>query len=228
MTKILLVEDDESIRLGLRYYLEQESYQVLENSTVKEAIRTVEDDPEIDLILLDLNLPDGNGFDLFRTIKEKHDIPVIFLTANDLEVSIVMGLDMGADDYITKPFKARELISRMKAVLRRTKGKQNSNVIPIRDLVIDLEQAKVLKNGVDVMLTALEYKILLILALNPNTVFTREKILADIWDVNEAYVNDNTLTVYIKRIREKIEDDTMHPKIILTVRGVGYKVGDVC
>ncbi|HIU22608.1 MAG TPA: response regulator transcription factor [Candidatus Fimihabitans intestinipullorum] len=228
MTKILLVEDDESIRLGLRYYLEQESYQVLENSTVKEAIRTVEDDPEIDLILLDLNLPDGNGFDLFRTIKEKHDIPVIFLTANDLEVSIVMGLDMGADDYITKPFKARELISRMKAVLRRTKGKQNSNVIQIRDLVIDLEQAKVLKNGVDVMLTALEYKILLILALNPNTVFTREKILADIWDVNEAYVNDNTLTVYIKRIREKIEDDPMHPKIILTVRGVGYKVGDVC
>lgn len=228
MTKILLVEDDESIRLGLRYYLEQESYQVLENSTVKEAIRTVEDDPEIDLILLDLNLPDGNGFDLFRTIKEKHDIPVIFLTANDLEVSIVMGLDMGADDYITKPFKARELISRMKAVLRRTKGKQNSNVIQIRDLIIDLEQAKVLKNGVDVMLTALEYKILLILALNPNTVFTREKILADIWDVNEAYVNDNTLTVYIKRIREKIEDDPMHPKIILTVRGVGYKVGDVC
>ena len=228
MTKILLVEDDESIRLGLRYYLEQESYQVLENSTVKEAIRTVEDDPEIDLILLDLNLPDGNGFDLFRTIKEKHDIPVIFLTANDLEVSIVMGLDMGADDYITKPFKARELISRMKAVLRRTKGKQNSNVIQIRDLAIDLEQAKVLKNGVDVMLTALEYKILLILALNPNTVFTREKILADIWDVNEAYVNDNTLTVYIKRIREKIEDDPMHPKIILTVRGVGYKVGDVC
>lgn len=228
MTKILLVEDDESIRLGLRYYLEQESYQVLENSTVKEAIRTVEDDPEIDLILLDLNLPDGNGFDLFRTIKEKHDIPVIFLTANDLEVSIVMGLDMGADDYITKPFKARELISRMKAVLRRTKGKQNSNVIQTRDLVIDLEQAKVLKNGVDVMLTALEYKILLILALNPNTVFTREKILADIWDVNEAYVNDNTLTVYIKRIREKIEDDPMHPKIILTVRGVGYKVGDVC
>lgn len=228
MTKILLVEDDESIRLGLRYYLEQESYQVFENSTVKEAIRTVEDDPEIDLILLDLNLPDGNGFDLFRTIKEKHDIPVIFLTANDLEVSIVMGLDMGADDYITKPFKARELISRMKAVLRRTKGKQNSNVIQIRDLVIDLEQAKVLKNGVDVMLTALEYKILLILALNPNTVFTCEKILADIWDVNEAYVNDNTLTVYIKRIREKIEDDPMHPKIILTVRGVGYKVGDVC
>ncbi len=228
MTKILLVEDDDSIRLGLRYYLEQESYQVFESSTVLEASKAVENDAEIDLILLDLNLPDGNGFDLFRTIKEKHDIPVIFLTANDLEVSIVMGLDMGADDYITKPFKARELISRMKAVLRRVKGKQNSNVIQIQDLTIDLEQAKVLKNGIDVMLTALEYKILLILALNPNTVFTREKILADIWDVNEAYVNDNTLTVYIKRIREKIEDDPMHPKIILTVRGVGYKVGDLC
>lgn len=228
MTKVLLVEDDESIRMGLRYYLEQESYEVLECQTVKETETLLQTENNIDLILLDLNLPDGTGFDLFQKIKEQKDIPIIFLTANDLEVSIVMGLDMGADDYITKPFKARELISRMKAVLRRTGQNKNSNIIKLQDVTIDMQQAKVFKNGVDVMLTALEYKILLILALNPNTVFTREKILADIWDVNEAYVNDNTLTVYMKRIREKIEDDPIHPSIIITVRGIGYKVGEVC
>ena len=131
---------------------------------------------------------------------------------------------MGADDYITKPFKARELISRIKNVLRRT-NKNSSNIIKIRNITIDLNQAKVFKNNIDVMLTALEYKILLTLALNPNIIFTREKILADIWDVNEEYVNDNTLTVYIKRIREKIEDDPTNPRIIETVRGVGYKIG---
>ena len=163
---------------------------------------------EPDLILLDINLPDGTGFDLFKKIKEYKDIPIIFLTANDLEVSVVMGLDMGADDYITKPFKARELVSRIKNVLRRTAKNLTSNVIDLKNITIDMKQAKVFKNGVDVMLTALEYKILLILALNPNVVFSREKILADIWDVNEAYVNDNTLTVYMKRIREKIEDLT--------------------
>lgn len=228
MTKILLVEDDESIRMGLHYYLEQELYEVKESGTIKDTLQVLEQTTEFDLILLDLNLPDGTGFDLFQRIKAIKDIPIIFLTANDLEVSIVMGLDMGADDYITKPFKARELMSRMKAVLRRTSLQQNSNLITIGELTIDMQQAKVLKKGVDVMLTALEYKILLILALNPNVVFTREKILADIWDVNEAYVNDNTLTVYIKRIREKIEDDPMHPNYILTVRGIGYKVGGIC
>ena len=166
-----------------------------------------------------------DGFELFKEIKKIKDIPIIFLTANDLEVSVVRGLDMGADDYITKPFKARELVSRIKNVLRRVNNSQDNNLIKIRDIVIDLKQAKVFKNNVDVMLTALEYKILITLALNPNTVFTREKILADIWDVNEDYVNDNTLTVYIKRIREKIEDDITNPKIILTVRGIGYKIG---
>lgn len=134
-----------------------------------------------------------------------------------------MGLDMGADDYVTKPFKTRELISRIKNVLRRN---NNVDIIKIRNISIDLKQAKVFKNCVDVNLTALEYKILLTLALNPNQVFTREKILADIWDVNEEYVYDNTLTVYIKRIREKIEDDITNPKIIKTVRGIGYKIGD--
>lgn len=224
MSRILMIEDDETIRMGLQYYLKQENFEVLENSTCKGTLELVLNN-EIDLILLDLNLPDGTGFDLFKEIKKSKDIPIIFLTANDLEVSVVMGLDMGADDYITKPFKARELVSRIKNVLRRTTKTSNTNLIHMKDVVLDMKQAKVFKRDMDVMLTALEYKILLILALNPGTVFTREKILADIWDVNEAYVNDNTLTVYIKRIREKIEEDPNNPEIIITVRGLGYKVG---
>ncbi len=224
MAKILIVEDEETIRVGLKYYLEAESFEVVETDTAKDAINEIDN---VDLVLLDINLPDMDGYQVFEQIKKIKDVPIIFLTANDLEISIVRGLDMGADDYITKPFKARELISRIKNVLRRS-AKGNDSVITIKDVKIDMKQAKVFKNGVDVMLTALEYKILLILALNPNVVFSREKILADIWDVNEAYVNDNTLTVYIKRIREKIENNPNEPEIIETVRGVGYKVGGPC
>lgn len=221
---LLIIEDDITIRQGLTFYLEQENFKVISVEFASDAIKTINNN-HIDLILLDVNLPDMDGFELFKMIKKIKDIPIIFLTANDLEVSVVRGLDMGADDYITKPFKARELVSRIKNVLRRVNNSQDNNLIKIRDITIDLKQAKVFKNNVDVMLTALEYKILITLALNPNTVFTREKILADIWDVNEDYVNDNTLTVYIKRIREKIEDDITNPKIILTVRGIGYKIG---
>ncbi len=224
MTKILIVEDDDTIRLGLKFYLEQEQFEVHETSNIKDTEKLLKTNLNLDLILLDINLPDGDGFDLFKKIKKIKDIPVIFLTANDLEVSIVRGLDMGADDYITKPFKARELISRINSVLRRTGLKDNSNIITIKKITIDLNQAKVLKDGKDLMLTALEYKILLVLALNPNQVFTREKILADIWDVDESFVNDNTLTVYIKRIREKIEDDPTNPQIIKTIRGIGYQI----
>lgn len=223
---LLIVEDDITIRQGLKFYLEQENFNVISVEFAGDAIKTINNN-HIDLILLDVNLPDMDGFELFKKIKKIKDIPIIFLTANDLEVSVVRGLDMGADDYITKPFKARELVSRIKNVLRRVNNNQDNNLIKIRDIVIDLKQAKVFKNNVDVMLTALEYKILITLALNPNTVFTREKILADIWDVNEDYVNNNTLTVYIKRIREKIEDDITNPKIILTVRGIGYKIGGI-
>ena len=224
MTKILIVEDDETIRMGLKYYLENESFSVIDTDLISKGKKALQETSDIDLILLDINLPDGNGFDFFKDFKKIKDIPIIFLTANDLEVSIIRGLDMGADDYITKPFRTLELISRIKNILRRD-NKVDSNIIKIKDITIDLKQAKVFKNGIDVMLTALEYKVLLTLALNPNQVFTREKILADIWDVNEAYVNDNTLTVYIKRIREKIENDPLNPEIILTVRGLGYKVG---
>lgn len=218
--KILIVEDDSTIRSGLKYCLEYENFEVIEAETGKTALEKIND---INLILLDVNLPDINGFDLFKKIKEINDIPIIFLTANDLETSIVLGLDMGADDYITKPFKTRELISRIKNALR--KNNQNKDIIKIKNITIDLKQAKVFKNNKDVNLTALEYKILITLALNPNITFTREKLLSDIWDVNEEYVYDNTLTVYIKRIREKIEDDATNPKIIKTIRKIGYKIG---
>lgn len=225
MQKILVIEDDETIRMGLKYYLEQEDFTVIDCGEGKDSLEEIKKNLDINIILLDINLPDISGFDLFKKIKDIKDIPIIFLTANDLEVSIVMGLDMGADDYIIKPFKARELVSRIKTVLRRSGN--NTSVINIKNIKIDMKQAKVFKNNVDVMLTSLEYKILLTFALNHNTVFTREKILADVWDVNEEYVNDNALTVYIKRIREKIEDDPTNPKIIVTVRGMGYKLGDI-
>ncbi len=221
LAKILIVEDDTSILMGLKFCLEQENFVVLTASTGQEALEKIKEG--CDLVLLDLNLPDINGFELLKMIP--NDIAVIFLTANDEEVSIVQGLDMGAEDYITKPFRTRELISRMKAVLRRKKGSL-SNIIKIQNIEIDPSSAKVLKNNKEIFLTSMEYKILLILATNPNVVFTREKILALIWDVNEEYVNDNTLTVYIKRLREKIEDDPNNPKIIITVRKVGYKIGE--
>lgn len=225
MEKVLIIEDDSSIREGLKFYLEQEHYEVLNAKDGASSLHILENNLDTSIILLDINLPDMNGFDLFSKLKEIVNIPIIFLTASDLEVSIVRGLDMGADDYITKPFKARELVSRIKTVLRRVNN--NSNIINIQNITIDLNQAKVFKNNKDLMLTALEYKILLSFALNPNIVFTREKILADVWDVDEEYVSDNALTVYIKRIREKIEDDPTNPKIIITVRGIGYKLGDM-
>lgn len=217
--KILIVEDDSTIRSGLKYCLEYEQFEVRE-AALKSDIKNIDD---IDLILMDVNLPDCSGFDLFKDLKKMKNIPIIFMTANDLEVNIVMGLDMGADDYITKPFKTRELIARVKNALRKNNNYKDK--IKIGNVTIDLKQAKVFKNNQDVNLTAMEYKILLILATNPNKVFTRDNLLSLVWDVNSSFVYDNTLTVYIKRIREKIEDSIREPKIILTVRGLGYKIG---
>ncbi len=224
--KVLMIEDDEAIRTGLKYYLEQENFEVIETDTGEEGLKYLQEISDITICLLDINLPDCNGFHLFKEMKKIKDIPIIFLTANDLETSIVMGLDMGADDYITKPFKARELISRIRNALRKKGSSSASNIIHFLNITVDLNGARVLKDNKDVFLTALEYKIVLTFFLNSNVVFTREKILADIWDVNEEYVNDNTLTVYIKRIREKLEEDPANPKIIVTVRGVGYKLGE--
>lgn len=218
---VLIIEDDLAIRSGLEYFLKEEGFNVITKENGISAIECINND--IELVLLDINLPDIDGYEVFKKIKKIKDIPIIFLTANDLEVSIVRGLDMGADDYITKPFKARELVSRMKKALRK---KVNDNYINIKNIKIDLREAKVYKDDKEVFLTSLEYKILITMALSLNKVFTREKILSDIWDINEDFVNDNTLTVYIKRLREKIETDPSNPEIIKTIRGIGYMIGD--
>ena len=221
MKKILLIEDNEAIIMGLKYSLEQENFQVISAKTAKESKEKL-DDKNIDIVLLDVSLPDGNGFEICKEIKEKNDIPIIFLTAQDEETSIVLGLDLGADDYIVKPFRTRELISRIKSVLRRYGKKEENNIIQYKDIKIDTISAKVYKNNKEIIFTSLEYRILLMLFTNQNKLITREQLLEKIWDIAGNFVNDNTLTVYIKRIREKLEDDS----IIKTVRGLGYKIGD--
>ena len=221
MKKILLIEDNEAIIMGLKYSLEQENFQVISAKTAKESKEKL-DNKNIDIVLLDVSLPDGNGFEICKEIKEKNDIPIIFLTAQDEETSIVLGLDLGADDYIVKPFRTRELISRIKSVLRRYGKKEENNIIQYKDIKIDTISAKVYKNNKEIIFTSLEYRILLMLFTNQNKLITREQLLEKIWDIAGNFVNDNTLTVYIKRIRKKLEDDS----IIKTVRGLGYRIGD--
>lgn len=220
MKKILLVEDNETIIIGLKYSLEQEGFVIISAKTKKETEEIISKQ-EIDLVLLDITLPDVNGFDICKLIKEKQDIPVIFLTAQDEETSVVIGLDLGADDYITKPFRTRELISRINSVLRRYgKSIEKSNIIQYKNIKIDTNMAKVYKDNEEITFTSLEYKILLMLFTNQNKLITREQLLDKIWDFAGNFVNDNTLTVYIKRIREKLGDEG----IIKTVRGLGYRV----
>lgn len=221
MKKILLVEDNETIIMGLKYSLEQEGFQVISAKTAKESKEKL-DNKSIDIVLLDVSLPDGNGFEICKEIKEKNDIPVIFLTAQDEETSVVLGLDLGADDYIVKPFRTRELISRIKSILRRYGKKEENNIIQYKNIKIDTISAKVYKNNKEIIFTSLEYRILLMLFTNQNKLITREQLLEKIWDIAGNFVNDNTLTVYIKRIREKLEDDS----IIKTIRGLGYRIGD--
>lgn len=223
MTNILMVEDDSTIAFGVKYALEQESFNVDICKDLESSRENIEK-KEYDIILLDVMLPDGNGYDLCKEIRNTQDTPIIFLTACDEEVNIVMGLDIGGDDYMTKPFRVRELISRIKAVLRR-RGKSNESkkVLKFGNLSIHTLEARVYKNGEEVFLTSVEYKLLLILIQNKNTVLSRSQILEKLWDVTYDFVNDNTLTVYIKRLREKVEDDSTDPQHIITVRGLGYK-----
>lgn len=222
MKKILLVEDNETIIMGLSYSLEQEGFEIVSSKTRKDAEKVLTSE-KIDLVLLDVTLPDGNGFDICKFVKQKLDIPVIFLTAQDEETSVVIGLDLGADDYVIKPFRTRELISRINSVLRRyDKNIEKSNIVHYKNIKIDTNKAKVYKNDEEIIFTSLEYKILLMLFTNQNKLITREELLDKIWDIAGNFVNDNTLTVYIKRIREKLGDES----IIKTVRGLGYRIGD--
>ena len=220
--KILIVEDDISIVRNLSALLKSEGFDTVSAYDVKSAGDKISE-MRFDLVLLDINLPDGNGFSLCKKIKSVSDSPVIFLTASSDEFSVVTGLDIGADDYIEKPYRPRELISRIRSVLRRS-GKSQS-IISFGNVSIDTEKGIVTKNGSDIFLSALEYRLLLVFLNNPGVILTRNKLLSEIWDIAGDYVNDNTLTVYIKRLRDKIEDDIQNPQIILTVRGLGYKLG---
>ena len=220
--KIFLLEDDASIAMGLEYSLHKEEYETRLARTVKEALEIISAE-EFDLYLLDLTLPDGSGYDVCRTIKEKGDLPVIFLTAFDDEVNVVMGFDLGADDYISKPFRVNELMARIKSVLRRYNSEAGkSGILELHGLKINTNEAKVYKNGSEIVLTAMEYRLLLILLNNKGRVLSRNQLLENIWDIDGIFVNDNTLTVYIKRLRDKIEDNSDNPQIIKTVRKMGY------
>lgn len=223
MTKILLVEDDTSITGPLTEFLSKEGFGVECADGQNSAIAKAENGC-FDLVLLDICLAQGNGFAVCSYLKQRFDLPVIFLTASGDEYSVVTGLDMGADDYIEKPYRPRELVSRIRSVLRRC-GKVQS-VITIGRVTVDTVKGTATKNGRDLYLSALEYRLLLAFINNPKAVLSRNQLLAEIWDAAGDFVNDNTLTVYIKRLREKIEDDPQNPKIILTVRGLGYKLGE--
>ena len=221
--KLLLVEDDIAIVKNLTEFLQSEGFDVYSCSGQSQAMELVER-YDFDIALLDISLTEGNGYSLCMNIKAKKDMPVIFVSASGDEYSVVTGLDMGADDYISKPFRPRELLSRIRSVLRR-RGKTQA-VLEHGDIRLDTIKGLVTIGGREVFLSALEYRILLVFLTNRGKVLSRRKLLEEIWDIGGDYVNDNTLTVYIKRIREKIEVDPQNPQIIKTVRGLGYKAGE--
>lgn len=223
MTKILLVEDDGQIASYLGELLRAEGFDTQIAGSKKEASECLLIQA-FDLVLLDVSLPDGNGFSICAEIKREYEIPVIFLTASGDEYSVVAGLDMGADDYIAKPFRPRELISRIRSVLRRCKKEQR--ILSCGDLKVNVSSATVTKGEKELFLSALEYRLLLLLLQNKGQILTRNQLLEEIWDASGEYVNDNTLSVYMKRLREKIEENPQSPRLLHTIRGIGYRMED--
>ena len=215
--QILLVEDNKSISTALKYSLEQKSYEVIIAEDVKETIQILQKE-KIGLIILDVSLPDGNGFELYKKIKEKYNIKTIFLTARDDEDDVVMGLELGAEDYITKPFSTRELIARINKICMRDK---KNNIVKIKNIKCDLDKMCIYKAEKEISFSALELKILMLLFTNLNKVVSREYIIEKIWDWTGNDVYDNTVTVYMKRIRQKLETP-----IITTIKGVGYRIDE--
>ena len=220
MDKLLLVEDDTTLIRMVRDYLIGEGFAVTA-VTGQSAAQDAMDREKPDLALVDISLAEGNGFGVFADAKSR-EIPVIFLTASSDEFSVVTGLDMGADDYISKPFRPRELVSRIRNVLRRTK--KRTSIISLGDLTIDTDRGSVHRDGQELYLSALEYKLLLVFLQHRGQTLTRDRLLEEIWDCAGDFVSDNTLTVYIKRLREKIEPDAQNPRYIRTVRGLGYRL----
>lgn len=223
MTEILLVEDDLSLIEGLKFSLAKHHFGVTVARTVTEANSCFKQG-RFDLIILDLMLPDGSGYDICKVIRQTSNIPVIFLTAADEEVNIVMGLDMGGDDYITKPFKINELVSRINAALRRSNSSQEQAAeVSSNGIAVRLLEGRVIKNGVDLELTPSEYRLLCLFMQNPKVVLSKEQIMEKLWDFRESFVDNNTLAVYISRLRDKIEDNPKRPAFLTTIRGMGYK-----
>jgi len=223
MNRLLLVEDDEALSMGIEFTLKDEGYQVLTAGTIKEG-KTLIEREKLDLVILDVNLPDGNGYNLCKLIRDKYDVPVIFLTALDEEVNVVMGFEMGGDDYITKPFRVKELLLRVKAILKRnSKIVITENKLISGDISIEISRALAKKQENELTLTAQEYKLLLIFISRPQIVMKRDEILKELMEGEEVFFDENTLSVYIKRIREKIEENPKDPQYIVTLRGLGYK-----
>ncbi|MEO2213125.1 response regulator transcription factor [Paenibacillus amylolyticus] len=223
MNRLLLVEDDENLVFGMQYTLSNEGYEVVVAGSLEEARQALQA-KSIDLILLDVTLPDGSGYQLCREIRVTSQVPIIFLTALDEEANVVAGLDLGADDYVTKPVRTKELISRIKAVLRRNnKGKQEVSLWISDNIQVRILEGTVLKNNSEITLTALEYRLLLMLISHPKQICSRSSILNHLWDLSGDFIDDNTLSVHIRRLREKVEDIPAAPQYIVTVRGVGYK-----
>ena len=223
MIKILLVEDDLSLINGLSFAIKRQGYALTIARTSVEAGQLWANG-KYDLVILDVTLPDGSGFDLCRKIRQSSKVPIMFLTAADEEVDIIMGLDIGGDDYITKPFKLAVFLSRVNALLRRSENfNQSETELKSNGIQIQLLKQEVTKDGVPLDLTASEYKLLCLFMENSNIVLSPEQILSNLWDCNEKYIDSNTLTVYIRRLRTKIEDIPADPQKIVTVRRMGYK-----
>ena len=225
MAHILLVEDDKGIVENLTEFLQKEGFTITSVDGQEKALALLETSvSDYDLMLLDVSLAEGNGFAVCRAVKANTSLPVIFLTASGDEYSVVTGLDLGADDYIAKPFRPRELVSRIHNILRRY-GKANA-LLEYKGLSVDMGKGTVAKDGREILLSALEYRLLLYFMNHKGMILSRSRLLDALWDMAGEFVNDNTLTVYIKRLREKIEDDPQNPALIKTVRGMGYRMGE--
>ena len=230
MSKILLLEDDISLVDGLKYSLKKNGFEAEIVRTVSEALNSIKNIGKYDLLILDVTLPDGTGFDVCEAVRRQgQQVPIIFLTASDEEVNIIRGLDSGGDDYITKPFRLGELCSRIRALLRRAgvSNADNTTVIECGDITIDLLGSRALLNGKNLELTSAEYRLLCLLVRNVNRIVTREIILSELWDEAGNFVDNNTLSVYVRRLREKVEADPSHPRHLITVRGFGYQWKEV-
>lgn len=223
MSKILLLEDDLSLISGFSFAFRKQGFELTVVRTLKEA-NELWGEGKYDLLVLDVSLPDGTGYEFCKKVRQVSKVPIIFLTASDEEMNIIMGLDIGGDDYITKPFKLGVLVSRINALLRRAKGFNSTDTeLQSNGIKVLMLQGQVFKNEKLIDLTAAEYKLLCLFMKNPNVVLTKEQILDKLWDCEGNYIDSSTLTVYMRRLRMKIEDNPSEPQMLLTVRRMGYK-----